>query len=208
MLAAGIGAAIAAVLVTPLHHRIAHWAEGRFQGGLVALRRGLPVLASDLRETATPAELADAVLSQVEKGVRATHGAVIAFGKIVDARNIERATVEAWLVDQGAATADLGTLVGDRDDLIFPMRVRLHASHFGPVGWILLGPRPDGSFYGKDEREALHGVAEPIARALAVAAAREQQELSRNHEMDTLRQSISRMQESLNQLFGKQVTSV
>lgn len=40
------------------------------------------------------------------------------------------------------------------------------------MGWLVLGPRPDGSFYGRDERDALSNIADPVARALAVAQQR------------------------------------
>jgi hypothetical protein len=35
-----------------------------------------------------------------------------------------------------------------------------------PLGYILIGPRPDGSVPSKDEQKVLKEVAEPIARAV------------------------------------------
>jgi hypothetical protein len=37
----------------------------------------------------------------------------------------------------------------------------------------LVGPRPDGSLYGKDERKTLARIADPVARALDIARIRE-----------------------------------
>jgi hypothetical protein len=51
-----------------------------------------------------------------------------------------------------------------------PLRVR-HARG-KPLGWLLLGPRPDGSFYGKAERAVLAEIADPLARALHIVQQR------------------------------------
>ncbi|WP_217429824.1 hypothetical protein, partial [Sphingomonas bacterium] len=96
-LAGGLGAALAAVSVAPLHHRVTRWAEKRFRGGLVRLRVGLPLLVGDLRETVSPAALADAMLAHVERGVRARHGAVVVGDTILDARDLDPRLVRDWL---------------------------------------------------------------------------------------------------------------
>lgn len=43
--------------------------------------------------------------------------------------------------------------------------------------------RPAGSFYGEDERDTLLAIAEPVARAIAVARQREEREAERKREM-------------------------
>jgi hypothetical protein len=45
-----------------------------------------------------------------------------------------------------------------------------------PIGYILVGPRPDGSIPSKDEQEALEGVSEAIARAIRNVMKRETKE--------------------------------
>ena len=64
----------------------------------------------------------------------------------------------------------------DRTDPLFPLRLPLEADGHGRVGWLLLGPRPDGSYYGRDERETLLAIADPVARALEIARQRETRE--------------------------------
>ena len=59
---------------------------------------------------------------------------------------------------------------------LFPTRVPLVAESTGRIGWLLLGPRPDGTPVGKDERETLTEIAGPIARAMEIAQARERRE--------------------------------
>ena len=72
-----------------------------------------------------------------------------------------------------------GLLDCDPSDPMLPSRVPLEAEGHGHVGWLLLGPRPDGSFYGKDEREALADIADPLARALAIVRKREERDAKR-----------------------------
>ena len=68
---------MAAAAIAPLHHRLTAWAEKRFQQGLVRLRRGLPVLVGDMRETASVRQIADTVAQRVEAAVRAQRVAVL-----------------------------------------------------------------------------------------------------------------------------------
>lgn len=193
-LAGGLGAAIAAVMIAPIHHRVSHWAERRFRSGLAHLRHGLPLLVGDLRETASPRALADAMLARVERGVRARHGAVLVGGALLATRDVEPAVVDAWLAETTLPDEASDALYRDRADPLFPMRVPLQADGAGLVGWLLLGPRPDGSFYGREDRAALREIADPVARALAIATARERREEGRDREIAGLRNIVRRLQ--------------
>jgi hypothetical protein len=122
-------------------------------------------------ETASLEGLAAIILRRLEIGVRATASVLIADDKIVALHGTESQQVQAWRERWTPAAGDM--LDCDRDDPLFPMRVPLAAEGVGNVGWILLGPRPDGSFYGKDEREALVAIAEPVASAVHSVRARE-----------------------------------
>ncbi|MDQ4088069.1 MAG: hypothetical protein M3177_08715, partial [Pseudomonadota bacterium] len=65
----------------------------------------------------------------------------------------------------------------DGDEAPLPLRVPLRIGHRGEeVGGLLLGTRPDGTLPGKDEREALEEVADPIARAIHIVRRREERE--------------------------------
>ena len=151
-----IGAGLAVALVTPLHNRIHAWAERRFRKVLLHLRRDLPDCVDDLRETAGLKDLLDEVLARVESGVRAVRSAVTVEGKVAAARGVD------------ADSTDISS---------FPLAVPLRAGREGvELGTLLVGPRPDGSAPGQDEREALHEVAGPIARAMRVVMLREAKE--------------------------------
>ena len=64
-------------------------------------------------------------------------------------------------------------------DRLFPIRVPLVPSSDDeePIGYLLVGPRPDGSIPSRDEQKALKEVSEPIARAIRTVIKREAREL-------------------------------
>ena len=201
-IASGMGVAVAAVMIGPLHHRVTLWAEHRFRSQLGHLRLGLPLLVADMRETATPRTLANTVLARIEKGVHADHGAVIIGNDVLSAHGIDDKTVRAWLAKDSVQTSNFRHLYCDRIDPVFPMRVPLYADGIGLLGWLLLGSRPDGSFFSKEEREALLAIADPIARALAIAFQREKTKGDWIREIGELRGMIDRLNDRLNRHFG------
>lgn len=171
-----VGAGLAVVLITPLHNRVHRWAERRFQKALMRLKRDLPECVGDLRETATLAELTDEVLDRVVAGVRTSRAAVLIGDRLAGAREVTAQDAAEWrgrnLLDPAGES-----MVCNYSDPVFPTRVPLrvrHGSHL--VGWLLLGPRPDGSLYGRDEQEALAEIADPVARALHVVLLRDARE--------------------------------
>jgi hypothetical protein len=200
LLAGGLGAGIAAVMIAPIHKRASNWAERRFQKDLLELRRGLPLLIADIRETASVEELADAVLTRVMAGVRAAYGAMVIGDKLLQTRHVAPSTAAAWM--RKWTPADGENLDCAKEDRIFPMRVPLRSHALGRVGWLLLGPRPDGSFYGKDEREALLEIAAPVARAIAVAQQRQARRDEQKAVTTTFARRLTLIEEELARLVG------
>ena len=64
---------------------------------------------------------------------------------------------------------------------MFPFRIPLVPSsdREEPIGYLLVGPRPDGSIPSRDEQKALKEVSESIARAIRTVIKRE----AREHEV-------------------------
>ncbi len=172
-LAGALAAALAAMLIVPLHGRVSAWAERRFQKALLRLRHGLPRLVGDLRETAPPDRIADAVAGAAMGAVHASRAAVVIGDAVAAAHGVSAECTIDWLTE---TDIEAESAKQARRDPLFPMRLALDTEGTGRVGWLLLGPRPDGSFYGKDEREALADIAGPVARALAVAGTRDRRE--------------------------------
>lgn len=170
----GLAAAVAAATILPAHKRIHIWAEEHLQKALMQLRRGLPAAVGDLREVVTLPSLLDTVLRRIQRGVRNSRGAIVLMGdtQIEPAAVLETdsETVARWCEEW---TAPRGIqLECDKQDPLFPARLTLRVEGQKPIGWVLLGPRPDGSFFSRDERSALEEIAEPVARAIQVARQR------------------------------------
>jgi hypothetical protein len=189
-----IAAAVAAMMLTPLHGRINRWAEQHFQHDLVVLKSELPDLLAVLSSSASVKQLTEAVLPQIERGVHATRIALLVDGKVAGAHGISQAAVNGLL--QGWSPPDSVQLLSRKDEDPFPLCMALRCPLGSIRGWVLLGPRPDGSFYGKDDLEALTEIARPLQRALVLVAEREA-ELARHHDI------IRSLQESMAVLSGR-----
>jgi hypothetical protein len=169
-------AAIATVAVTPLYEKIQRWSEKKFQRNLYLLRDDLPECVRDLRETASTSELIEEVLARIERGVRSVRAAAIINGEVLNTRGVTREEVQAWR--SSIEAQDYKEDEAESRDKLFPVRVPLVPSSDdeAPIGYILVGPRPDGSIPSKDEQKALLGVSESIARAVRNVIKREERE--------------------------------
>ena len=88
----------------------------------------------------------------------------------------------ALLVD-GEAVATRHVEVQEiAEERLFPLRIPLESEGAGTIGWLLLGPRPDGSPLGKDERETVEEFAGQIARAVRAV----QREMARDADLQDL----------------------
>lgn len=190
-LSSGIAAAIAAVLLTPLHGRISGWAEQRFQRDLIGLKTQLPDLVAALSGGSSLARLGSAVLPHVEGALHAVRIALVVDGRVIASVGIAQAAAQRWF-RQWHAPTEVRSFDRGEDDC-FPLRMALRCPLGSVRSWLLLGPRPDGSFYGHDELEALQFVAAPLQRTLFAVAERQG---AQSREMARLR-SIARSVRSL-----------
>lgn len=197
-LAGGVGAALAAVAIAPMHARAQRWAERRFQRALYRLRNALPPLVGDLRETSGVEQIAAATLDALLEGVRTCRAAIVANGTVIEAREIAAADVAEWWV-RWTPTAHDGVDC-DRKDALFPVRVPLEAEGHGRVGWLLLGARPDGSLFGKTEREVIEEIAEPVARAVQVALGRQEREAAHRKSFEAIERRFKSIEQQLARL--------
>ena len=170
-----IGAAISTIVVQPAYERVQRWTEGRLHRDLVALRTGLPECLRDLWHVASLRELVAEVLARIEKGVRPTRTAVLVGGELVETHGPAPAEVMDWCESHRLdPTAELDF---DSKGGLFPIRLPLKAEEGAePIGWILVGPRPDRSCLSTAERDALVDITGPTARALRLVLAREARE--------------------------------
>ncbi|MCF2515436.1 hypothetical protein LVY65_10225 [Sphingomonas sp. G124] len=173
-LSGGIAAAIAAALLTPLHSRISGWAEAHFQKDLMGLRSELPDLLSALSGTSSIERMGSAVLPRIEQAIHSTRIALVVEGRLASICGMPKPAGQRWLRRWQAPAAI--ELLDQDDDEHFPVRMALR-SPFGAVcGWLLLGPRPDQSLYGKDELDALAAIAPALQRTVFSVVEREREQ--------------------------------
>ncbi|HYC94506.1 MAG TPA: hypothetical protein VEB39_02280 [Sphingomicrobium sp.] len=183
-----VAAAVAAMMLTPLHGRISGWAEQRFQHDLATLKAELPDLLSVLSASASVKRLAEAVLPRIEEAVQATRIALLVGGKLVDAQGIELAAARR-LLRRWTPPESVDLLHRD-DNEAFPLAIPLRCPLGSVRAWLLLGPRPDGSFYGRDDLDALSEIAPSLQRALLAAAEREIAEGARRRLDSEIRRTL------------------
>src|SRR6476646_9325106 len=169
-------AALSTVLINPIQERVQRWSEKRFQKNLFLLRDDLPEVARDMRETASLGEMLDEILARVDRGVRAVRSSAIVNGCVMRARGLTVDEVEEWRSSRFAQ--DYKTDICEPTDKLFPIRVPLVPSSDNeePIGYLLVGPRPDGSIPSREEQKALKEVSESIARAIRTVIKREARE--------------------------------
>lgn len=195
MEAAMAGAIVATVLIHPLHQRVEKWTERRFHKSLIEIRENLPELMRDTRDSASLDDFLEDVLTRIVEGVHATRAAVILEREVRQTVGITSADVLRWFVAfQPKENDDVLDCVPE--DHIFPLRLRIETST-GAFGWLLIGPRPDGSIAGRDEQEALEKIALTMARSIRIVLTREEdkQELMRLLELHS--QRIERIERQL-----------
>lgn len=177
--AAMAGAIVATVLIHPLHQRVEKWTERRFQKSIIEIRDELPEMMRDTRDSATLADFLEDVLTRTVSAMHATRAAIILEREVKQAVGISQADVLRWFV-KFQPRADKQVLDCVPEDHIFPLRLEIETTA-GAFGWLLIGPRPDGSIAGHDEQEALEKMAGTLGRSMRIVLTREQerQELMR-----------------------------
>lgn len=171
---AAMGAAVmAAVVIEPLNRRTREWTERKFHSGILEIRETLPELMRDTRDSATLDEFLEDVLQKVVSGVLAVRGAIILDREVRQTVGVTAAEVLAWF-ETYQPKADSQSIDCVPQDRLFPLRMEVETST-GAFGWLLIGPRPDGSIAGRDEQEALEKIAGTLGRSMRIVLTREQE---------------------------------
>jgi hypothetical protein len=199
--AGGLAAALTAIAIKPVHTKFSDWADRSFRSHLFDLRERLPALMGDLRETSDSDTIAKAVVDRVRTGVRASVAVVLVGEDVAHADGVEPDHLQVWRAHWTPPTTD--GLHSARKDPVLPLRIALAADGVGQIGWLLLGPRPDGSFYGRDERKALAQIADPIARALSISTTRERRRATTAVAAEAVRNRIAELERALAALAPK-----
>jgi hypothetical protein len=198
-LAAMAGAIFAASFIEPVRDRAREWTERRFQKNLYLLREDLPETVRDMRETASLNEMVDEVVALVARGIRAVRGAMIVNGCVLSAQGLSIEEAEEWRSSHSAQ--DYKSDICEPSDRLFPIRVPLVPSSDKeePIGYLLVGPRPDASIPSRAEQASLAEVSEGVARAIRTVVKREAHE----HKMNELIAANSERIAALEAMLGK-----
>ncbi|QNM83635.1 hypothetical protein H8M03_04735 [Sphingomonas sabuli] len=167
------GAVMAAVVIEPLHRRTREWAERQFHKALLEIREDLPERMRDTRDSATLDEFLDYVLKRVLAGLLSVRGAILFNGRVEHAVGIQEADVLRWY-EEHRPEQDDHVLDCEPTDHVFPLRFEVETSA-GAFGWILIGPRPDGTIPGKDEQKALKHIAPTLGRSMRIVLTRQEE---------------------------------
>jgi len=194
--AAMIGAMAAVMLIEPIHRKVNAWAEKHFHKNLLQLKHGLPEAMRDLRDVTSFEDFIDEVLTRVQEGVLANRAAFVLGREVKQQIGVTRGEVLRWLAafqpDEDQEKVECQKL-----DPLFPLRVRVEDGSGALVGWLLIGPRPDGSIAGKDEREAIEDIVVPLARSLRVVLSHEREKKELFDLLESHRQRIERIELAL-----------
>lgn len=163
-----MAAAVAAVLLSPLHGRISDWAESRFQPDLARLKREMPEVLARISAKSSVRRLCAEALSHINVAIHATRSAFLLESRIVSSVGITDHEGRGWVHTHGTNPPER-----DQSDLIFPVRLRLRTTDVGGVAWLLLGPRPDGTLYGREELDAVRSIFPALEQALTATFARQ-----------------------------------
>lgn len=173
---AGIfGAGFAVILVGLAHRRMQHFIERRFHKGVYRLREELPKLLDTLVLRFDTAGLCAKVLNDIANDVRVTKAAMLLRDEdkvsVAAKHGVDAADLQSWINARGEAPTN------DASPSAFNVALPLNDPVMDEkVGWLLIGPRPDGTACNRDERAALAAVAPAIARAIATVQARDRRE--------------------------------
>lgn len=205
-LSGGFAAAIAAVLLTPLHNRISNWAEMHFQSDLNGLKTELPDLLATLSGSSSVAEIGSAALPRIEDAIHASRIALLVDGRLVAFRGLSKSAVQYWLGRWKVPT--IADLFDQDDDREFPVRMALQCPLGKIRGWLLLGARPDGSLYGTDDLEALAAIAPSLRQTVISVAEREKERRAAKASLDRLSVRIRKLEAALSDSCSGSVTTV
>lgn len=188
---AALIATLGALVVIPTRKRLSRLTERRFQPSVAALRTEVPERLRDLKDTAEPREIAEAVSREVARAVRSVRAALISdAGEVVEAAvDCSSEQVCEW------ATAHMESrtneLTVNAQDPVFAVSLALPAgAGLAARRWLLLGPRPDGSPPSVDDLKAVRALAVPLGRAMEAAADRVERDARLAAQIEALREEL------------------
>lgn len=127
------------------------------------------------------------MLPAINAAIHASRSAIMVDGQIAGSCGISRTRARRWA---RSFAGDFGQPIRDDRDLVFPLRLALGNSASVAFAWLVVGPRPDGTLYGREDLDAVRSVLPAILDGLIVAKAHEALNVSMNLREEQLRTEI------------------
>lgn len=179
-----LSAIVAVGLFSPTQALVLGWSE-RYLNQEANRLRALSARLAVWRATDTPEEIATRALDVIVANVHCTAAAILGEGP--------HGTSVLALRDMEAAEALAAKAkVANRDPAI---RALIQLEDDGcPVGLLVLGPRSDGNRYNRRQLDALTGLSEGLAEAIALARRRVDREMRVEETLKALAQRLERIE--------------
>lgn len=180
-MAVTVAGVLTALMIGPVNKAVEKRVEGWSRRQLIALETDLPLAARDLQESDEDGQLLDYACRRVRTALSASEVVALvardgtAGWTVAAAADDGREMMDGWLAATPLDPSSTAAII-DRDDIRFPFRVPLVARPSGEpqaLGWLLIGPRPDGSVQDRPARAAVAGLSTVLGHALLVIAASE-----------------------------------
>jgi hypothetical protein len=198
----GMAAAVAAVLLQPLHERITNWAEDRFQPDLAQLKREMPEVLARSSAVSSARKLSAIVLPYINTAIHATRSAIVLDQQVRGSCGVAGGAVRRWWTNAMQGTTHLAER--DAGDPLFPVRLPLGQAPSGSAIWLLIGPRPDSTLYGREDLEAVRSTFPALKQALTSALMREALDAAVDRREKRLRTELGEIRARLNEVEAAQ----
>lgn len=190
----GVAAAFASLFMGPLHERLVRWSDKKFQARLLSLRDDLPHTIRDMSYANSRDELLEATLARICHALHTDRAAFLSSDgrEALKASGWGKDMVSAWAANRAWPMEQRRYLI-DTDEAAFPFTLPLRAGEEAePVlGWLVVGRRRDDTLINVDEREVLAGLSAPLARALMLIEARDEEKRVLADRFNQLERAVS-----------------
>jgi len=129
----------------------------------------------------------EVALRRIECALYPVCTALVLDSKVIAATGIDLRATKRWLHDWSIPDARRFHVEPSSH---FTLRMPLRCPFGSLRGWLLLGPRPDGTPFGRDDLDALTAIVPSLKRALFSAREREVEREQDHAEQRTLRRTI------------------
>jgi hypothetical protein len=166
------------------------------------LKREMPELLAGLAASSSTRRLSAAVLPHFNAAIHATRSALVLDDHVTGSSGVAVGEARRWWRSAMRNTDSLGD--ADSGDSLFPVRLGLGSASSGLAIWLLLGPRPDNTLYGREDLDAVRSTFPALKHALTSALMREALDAAADRREKRLRMELSEIRTRLGDVEAAQ----